>query len=40
MTTPATTPDRVMGPTIPQNLANRDRLSGTHVLDSGDIDAA
>jgi hypothetical protein len=40
MTTPATTPDRVMGPAIPQDWADRDRLPGTHGLDSGDGDAA
>ena len=39
MTTPATTPDRVMGPAIQQDLAERDLLPGTHVLDSGSVDA-
>jgi hypothetical protein len=39
MTTPATTQDRVMGPAIAQDLADRDLLPGTHVLDSGDVDA-
>jgi transposase len=39
MTTPATTPDRVMGPAIQQDLADRDLLPGTHLLDSGDADA-
>jgi transposase len=39
MTTPATTPDSVMGPAIQQDLANRDLLPGTHVLDSGYVDA-
>jgi transposase len=35
MTPPATTQDRVMGPAIPQDLADRDVLPGIHVLDSG-----
>jgi transposase len=39
LTTPATTPDCVMGPTIQQDLAQRDVLPGTHLLDSGYIDA-
>jgi transposase len=39
MTTPATTPDGVMGPTIHQGLAQRDLLPSTHLLDSGDVDA-
>src|SRR5918999_2319037 len=39
MTTPATTPDSVMGPAIQQDLAERDVLPGTHVLDSGYVDA-
>jgi transposase len=39
LTTPATTPDGVMGPTIPQDLAQRDLLPGTHLLDSGYVDA-
>jgi transposase len=39
MTTPATTPDCVMGPTIQQDLAQRDLLPGTHLLDSGYVDA-
>jgi transposase len=30
MTTPATTPDGVMGPTIQDDLAQRDLLPGTH----------
>ena len=30
LTTPATTPDGVMGPTIHHNLAQRDLLPGTH----------
>jgi transposase len=39
MTTPATTQDSVMGPTIQQDLANRDLLPGTHLLDSGYVEA-
>jgi hypothetical protein len=39
LTTPATTQDRVMGPAIQQDLADRDLLPGTHVLDSGYVDA-
>ncbi len=39
MTTPATTQDRVMGPAIQQDLADRDLLPGTHLLDSGYVDA-
>jgi transposase len=39
MTTPATTPDCVMGPAIQQDLAQRDVLPGTHLLDSGYVDA-
>jgi transposase len=39
LTTPATTPDCVMGPTIQQDLADRDLLPGTHLLDSGYVDA-
>jgi transposase len=39
LTTPATTPDCVMGPTIQQDLATRDVLPGTHLLDSGYVDA-
>jgi len=39
ITTPATTPDRVMGPAIQQDLATRNRLPATHVLDSGYVDA-
>jgi transposase len=39
MTTSATTPDCVMGPTIHQNLANRDLLPGMHLLDGGYVDA-
>jgi transposase len=39
ITTPATTPDCVMGPTIVLDLAARDLLPGTHLLDSGYVDA-
>jgi transposase len=39
LTTPATTPDCVMGPTIHHNLAQRDLLPRTHLLDSGYVDA-
>jgi transposase len=39
VTTPATTQDSVMGPAIQQDLADRDVLPGTHVLDSGYVDA-
>ena len=39
LTTPATTQDSVMGPTIQQDLADRDLLPGTHLLDSGYVDA-
>jgi transposase len=39
MTTPATTQDSVMGPAIHQDLADRDLLPGTHLLDSGYVDA-
>jgi transposase len=39
LTTPATTPDCVMGPTIHHNLAQRDLLPSTHLLDSGYVDA-
>jgi transposase len=39
LTTPATMPDGVMGPTIHPNLATRDLLPGTHLLDGGDVDA-
>jgi transposase len=39
ITTPATTLDGVMGPTISHDLAQRDLLPGTHLLDSGDVDA-
>jgi len=39
MTTMATTPDSVMGPMIQEDLAARDLLPGTHLLDSGYVDA-
>ena len=39
ITTPATTPDCVMGPAIEQDLAARELLPGTHLLDSGYVDA-
>jgi transposase len=39
MTTPATTPDRVMGPAIQPDFANRDVLPSLHVLDSGYVEA-
>jgi transposase len=39
ITTPATTPDCVMGPTIHHALAQRDLLPGTHLLDGGYVDA-
>jgi transposase len=39
LTTPATIPDCVMGPAIQQDLASRDLLPGTHLLDSGYVDA-
>ena len=39
ITTPATTPDCVMGPPIHHDLAQRDLLHGTHLLDSGYVDA-
>jgi transposase len=39
ITTPATTPDGVMGPSMVHELAARDLLPGTHVLDSGSGDA-
>jgi Transposase DDE domain len=37
--TPATTQDRVMGPTVRRDLAQRELLPGTHLLDSGSVDA-
>jgi transposase len=39
MTTTATTQDSVMGPTIQQDLADRDLLPRTHLLDSGYVDS-
>jgi transposase len=39
ITIPATTPDCVMGPAIVHDLAARDLLPGTHLLDSGYVDA-
>jgi transposase len=39
ITTPATTPDSEMGPAIQQDLADRDLLPGTHLLDSGYVDS-
>jgi transposase len=39
MTTPSTTPDCTMGPPIVQDLAARDLLPGTHLFDSGYVDA-
>jgi transposase len=39
MTTPATTHDSVMGPAIQHDFADRDRLPGIHLLDSGYVDA-
>ena len=39
VTTPATTPDCVMGPVIQQGLATRDLLPSTHLLDGGYVDA-
>jgi transposase len=39
LTTSATTPDCVMGPTIQRDLAHRDLLPSAHLLDSGYVDA-
>ena len=39
LTTPATTPDCVMGPAIHHDLAQRDLLPSTHLLDGGYVDA-
>jgi transposase len=39
LTPPATTPDCTMGPAIAHDLAARDLLPGTHLLDSGYVDA-
>ena len=39
MTTPATTPDCVMGPLIQDDLAARHPLPSIHLLDGGYVDA-
>jgi len=39
LTTLSTTPDCVMGPTIQEDLAQRDLLPGTHLVDTGYVDA-
>jgi transposase len=39
ITTPAATPGCVMGPTLVRDLAARDLLPGTHLLDRGSVDA-
>ena len=39
LTTLSTTPDCVMGPPIQQDLAERELLPGTHLLDAGYVDA-
>jgi transposase len=39
LTTPATTPDGMMGPTSQRALAQCNLLPGTHLLDGGDVDA-
>jgi transposase len=39
LTTLSTTPDCVMGPAIQQDLAQRDLLPGTHLVDTGYVDA-
>jgi transposase len=39
LTTPSTTPDWTMGPPSVEDLAARDLLPGTHLLDSGSVDA-
>jgi transposase len=39
LTTPATMPDCVVGPTIHEHLATRDLLPATHLLDGGYVDA-
>jgi hypothetical protein len=39
MTTPATTPDCVMGPPIQDDLATRDLVPGVHLFDGGYVDA-
>lgn len=40
LTTLSTTQDWVMGPTIQQDLAQRDLLPGTHLVDTGYVNAA
>jgi transposase len=40
LTTPATVPDGVVGPTIHPHVATRDLPPGTHRLDGGSVDAA
>ncbi len=40
LTTLSTTQDSVMGPTIQQDLAQRDLLPGTHLVDTGYVNAA
>jgi transposase len=39
LTTPATTSDGVIGPALQHDLAMRDLLPSTHLLDSGYVDA-
>jgi transposase len=39
LTTPATTPDSALGPTIHRDLARRELLPGTHLRDRGSVDA-
>jgi transposase len=39
LTTPSIIPDCTMGPTLVQDLATRNLLPGTHLLDSGYVDA-
>jgi transposase len=39
LTTPATTPDGVMGPAVHDDWAPRDRLPSPHLLDGGDVEA-
>jgi transposase len=39
MTAPATPPAGVLGPALQPDLAQRDRLPGTHLLDGGYVDA-
>jgi transposase len=40
LTTLSTTPDSVMGPTIHEDFAQRELLPGTHLVDTGYVDAA